>query len=155
MFTPKYLSVEFRIMSLLWTAGLVSIMSHYTLRRGVEVIMWQVLMIVNTGFLVVTVFMQVVLPFCCSRTNPVLTYIRLATLVISGPLLFCLAAYAFFEEIDLNIEEYYLIYASWTLLFYLSMYNSFELTLDLSQYLEKLKRKEKLANHLKEQSLKH
>lgn len=153
MFSPKYLSLRFRLISFLWTGGLVLIITHYTLNVGEEVSKWQLFTIVTLALLALSIMTQMIIPIFLNRFNPFLTYNRLVTLTLAGPVLFSLSAYAFFEEIDLKFDYYLVVYLSWTLLFTVSFYCSFELVVDLAVYLEKISKKKKLLNHFQSLSM--
>ena len=153
MFSPKYLSLRFRVISFLWTGGLALLITHFTMKVGDEVSRWQLFTIVTLILLGISITSQIVVPLFLNRFNPFLTYNRLVTLTLAGPVLFSLSAYAFFEEIDLKFDYYLIVYLSWTLLFTVSFYCSFELVVDLAVYFEKNSKKKKLLTHYQSLSM--
>jgi hypothetical protein len=65
---------------------------------------------------------------------------QLLILFISGPVLLTISVYCFLNKSNLDIEYYALSFITWWTLFSISVYCSFELTLDIALYYHRKKK---------------
>jgi hypothetical protein len=153
MYSRKPVSTQFRLSSILWTGSLLAIMINYTLEVGENISTWQLLMLLITGLSSIAVISLALLSFVLDPSSGIISYLKTIILVLCGPLLFCLSGFAFFEEVELQISIYILSYLSWSLFFSVSIYCSFKLTLEISLFLNKRQKRNKLVMNNEQISL--
>ena len=68
--------------------------------------------------------------------------VQLTLLFISGPALLTISLYCFINKSNLDIEYYALSFITWWTLFTISVYSSFELTLDVALFYHRKKKAE-------------
>ena len=152
MFQDEVISNRLKLFFISWTILLTALIIYYSLQlTSFQVFsnIWQTMMLLHSFLSWLTIFLYTLL-FCI--TNPslkLLQSLKIFFLSLSGPYLLITSFYAFYSEENLHVNIYALSFLIWWLVFTISIYSLFKLTLEVSLTLQRRSRRRRLTAHYK------
>lgn len=152
MLQDETISNKLKLSVLIWTILFSTIIIYYSVK--VKSLfspfnLWQTMMLIYQSLswlciLCYTLSWSITVP-----SEKLLTFLKLFLLILSGPFLLLISFYAFYREENLHLNIYVLSFLVWWLMFTVSIYSLFKLTLELSLKLQRRSRRRKLTAHYK------
>ena len=149
MLHDEIITNPFKAFSLCWCLGITGFLVNYTydVDREYTFTTWQYFMIIQQIFSWLVILCYLLLWLLFTPSNDTIFCVKMVFLTISGPCLLSLSFYAFWKEEDLHLYIYGLSFLIWWLLFSVSVYSTFKISLEISLVLHRKLKKMKLKEH--------
>jgi hypothetical protein len=133
-----YMTKKFKLTVVIWSLFLIGVILYNYIKR--HNILWCYLLISQQSLTWLILIAYQLLSLISSTSESQSKSFHLTLLTISGPLLLSLSLYGFVTKEELDINFYALSFMAWWVLFTISVYSSFELTLDIALFYHRKKK---------------
>lgn len=151
MFHDETITNTFKAFACSWSIAITCIIVNYSYKtqENNTLNLWEAFMIIQQLFSWVLIFAYVLMWMVTSPSVSTLFFLKLVFLSLSGPGLLSISCYAFYERENMETYIYAFSFFSWWVLFSVSVYSTFKISLEISILVHRRRRKMKLTEHYK------